>query len=125
MRTGASIADISQNGVFEMIVGNYSGGLEYFNGSADVSPGFNENLAGGNIIIYPNPAGLSITIESDGPEIKSISIFDMAGQLLFQKNLVSANIQLFSVDVSQFKKGVYMVQCTTQKGRIHQKLIIR
>jgi hypothetical protein len=125
MRTGASIADISQNGAFEMIVGNYSGGLEYFNGSADVSPGFNENLAGGNIIIYPNPAGLSITIESDGPEIKSISIFDMAGQLLFQKNLVSANIQLFSVDVSQFKKGVYMVQCTTQKGRIHQKLIIR
>ncbi|MEE4261040.1 MAG: T9SS type A sorting domain-containing protein [Bacteroidales bacterium] len=125
MRTAAAIADISQNGAFEMIVGNYSGGLEYFNGSADVSPGFNENLAGGNIIIYPNPAGLSITIKSDGPEIKSISVFDMTGQLLFQKNLVSANIQRYSVDVSQFKKGVYMVQCETKKGRINKKLIIR
>jgi hypothetical protein len=108
-----------------MIAGNYSGGLEYFNGSADVSPGMNENLAAENIEIYPNPAGSSITIKSDGPEIKSISIFDMSGQMLFQKNLVGANNQRYSVDVSQFKKGVYFVQCMTQKGLIHKKLIIR
>jgi hypothetical protein len=45
--------------------------------------------------------------------------------MLFQKNLVADNNQRYSVDVSQFKKGVYFVQCMTQKGIIHKKLIIR
>ncbi|PLW98915.1 MAG: hypothetical protein C0591_03545 [Marinilabiliales bacterium] len=125
LRTCASIADISQNGAFEMIAGNYSGGLEYFNGSADVSPGMNENLTTGNIVIYPNPATSSIIIASQELEIIRISIFNMSGHMLFQKNLVAANNQRYSVDVSQFKKGVYFVQCMTQKGIIHKKLIIR
>ena len=125
MRTAATIADISENGALEMISGNYSGGLEYFNGSADVSPGYDENFVGGNIIIYPNPTTSNITIESEGAEIKSISIFAMTGQLVFQKNLVSNENHHYSLDVSQLKKGVYLVHCKTINGDINKKLIIR
>lgn len=125
LRTGASIADISQNGSFEMIAGNYSGGLEYFNGSAEVLPGFLEPEELNNIIIYPNPAVSSITILPNGTEINSVSIFDINGQLVFQDKLVSDRNYNLSVDVSQLKKGLYLVQFKTKRGNINKKLLIR
>lgn len=36
MRTGATICNLYEDSNTEMIIGNYSGGLEYFNGNVNV-----------------------------------------------------------------------------------------
>ncbi len=125
LRTCATIADISQNGAFEMIAGNYSGGLEYFNGSADVSPGFSENTNTDSFIIYPNPAATSITILPNTTETESISIYAITGQLVYHKNLISIGSHNITIDISQLEKGVYLVQFKTKNGNINKKLIIQ
>jgi len=124
MRTAAAIADISQNGGFVMIAGNYSGGLEYFNGSADVSPGFSENKLTDLITLFPNPATSMVTIQSKGA-IDALSIYSITGKLVYGLGIDRNANGLIQIDVAALKKGVYVVQIETQEGLSIKKLVIQ
>ncbi len=80
--------------------------------------GISKNPFGGLISIWPNPARKVVHISS--PETVDIAIFSLTGQkILEKKNFLSGNI-----DVSGFKKGIYLVQFSCEKGIINKKIII-
>lgn len=61
--------------------------------------------------IYPNPANDQVYIVSDA-DINSISITNIAGQVVYNSNQVSDN----HIDVSSLISGVYIIHVATDSG---------
>jgi hypothetical protein len=74
-----------------------------------------------NIVLYPNPAKDYLNILSI-ENIKEIKIINQLGQVLEHQ---TPNTKQIIINTKQFTKGLYIVQCTTNKGEISiQKLIV-
>ena len=65
-----------------------------------------QNTKNNKLILYPNPASESITI-SNITNSAIISIRSIDGKLIYEQS--TKNSDSFSVNVSKFKKGMYMV----------------
>ncbi len=74
-----------------------------------------------NIAVFPNPAKDFVTIISQ-ENIKEVKIINQLSQLVQHQ---IPNTKQITINTKQFTKGLYIVQCTTNKGEINtQKLII-
>jgi len=79
-----------------------------------------------DVIIYPNPAGEYLIIETAGIYSHSafaaakIEIINSTGQVV--KHLASANSEC-SIDLKELNEGVYSVRIMTNKGTIVKKFI--
>ena len=127
MRTAACLADIDGDGKTEMIAGNYSGGLEYFNGSAEVSPGFSEAVSRDrlNLLITPNPASHQIEIHFPEAVIKSrIEIYSLNGEIVSSFISETAIVQSAAHDISSLKSGIYFVRATSKKNVFSGKFVV-
>jgi uncharacterized repeat protein (TIGR03803 family) len=71
-----------------------------------------------NVIIFPNPAVNSITIESSQNAI--IEIRNTQGQLM---RIISAINNKETIDVSSLSKGVYIIETKTEKGFAVNKFV--
>jgi hypothetical protein len=68
----------------------------------------------GGVRIYPNPASNLCTIELPSAiNHATIEILDIIGHRLFN---VEINTNSYSLDVSKFPKGMYLVVCKSQNG---------
>ena len=119
MRTGAAISDLNQDGYFDLIVGNYSGGLNYYNGieSPEVIGIFNPDKNDFDFNIFPNPADDVIIMKFTSLKIKGkmgLEIFDMFGNKVFTKAKFD-NIEL-SVPVNTLPSGVYICRINCLSG---------
>ena len=127
IRTAAAVAEISKDGKLEMVVGNYSGGLEYFNGNANVSPGFSEyQTEFKKLHIFPNPANSHINIRTIGSYVRidQIQIFDMNGRLIDRVDKPKVEDGYYYLLLKDLKAGVYVVKAVTAKGFYTGRLII-
>lgn len=79
----------------------------------------NENL----ISVFPNPSNGLFTIQSKTEEIRHVIIFDMLGHSIFElKNQKNLTLTIHE----QIPKGIYVLECYTEKGKkIKRKLIIQ
>ena len=59
------------------------------------------------LLVYPNPATTKLNVKSKLP-IKKISIFDLSGKLLWERNV--ADKHKIEIDVSSFKSGIYLIK---------------
>lgn len=59
------------------------------------------------LLVYPNPATTKLNIKSKLP-IKNLSIFDLSGKLLWERNV--ADKHKVEIDVSSFKSGIYLTK---------------
>jgi hypothetical protein len=59
-----------------------------------------------NIVIYPNPAKNLITIKGEFDESESITIFNLLGQKIMEKAIISNEEK---IDVSSLSNGVYTI----------------
>lgn len=115
MRTAAAIGDINHNGQAEMIVGNYSGGLEYFNGNAEVSPGIIKHHADNKpLYIFPNPVkdGAVLSFDSDNQNVH-LSIFTVEGNLVLSKTVQLNVAGRYRLNITWLPNGLYVVKITT------------
>ena len=72
------------------------------------------------INIYPNPVSEEIYLEFENIKIQKIVITDFSGKILFEKN----NIQnKESVNVSNFKSGIYFIKIISSEKNYIQKII--
>lgn len=91
----------------------------YFRMVEDSTEGINErSISNSQFSIYPNPASMTVTVETDQPS--TLTLTDATGRMIADfKNLNSK----FKIDVSSLPAGVYFVRLSTSPTI--RKLIIR
>jgi hypothetical protein len=80
----------------------------------------NQILSNGDIIVYPNPTGGILNIESS-ENILDLILYDMNGNRIFQK--YSLNTKLFSFNLSSVSRGTYLLQVRTAEGMVNKKVV--
>ena len=85
--------------------------------------GISEDKYTSEFTVFPNPATsiihIALPINSEGV----ISIIGMNGQKLLDKNITKQET-LFSIDLTQYSRGIYKVLLINEKGKTIQKSII-
>jgi len=128
-RSSAAMGHLSSSDLFDLVTGNFSGGLRYFSGT--ITPGIAEGKSENalSFSVYPNPANDFVNVEGPGAvsrepgagssrrlKVENINISDLFGQLIL-KIPFSGKI---TISVSKLPAGIYIIRC----GSSAQKLII-
>jgi hypothetical protein len=130
MRTGATISDLNHDGYLDLIVGNYSGGLNYYSGieSPEVIGIFNPEERNLEFNIFPNPASDKIFIEFNSGQIKGgieLVIYDMFGSEVFV--LTNVNGNEISIPTNTLPSGVYICRIASlygERSSAHRRFVI-
>ena len=127
MRTAACLADIDQDGKLEMIAGNYSGGLEFFNGLPEVFTEIDESAATkkGALLLFPNPAGRRLSIHfPEAVKESRVEIYALNGECVSSFVTEPALTQRVVLDISKLKPGIYLVRATSRQSVFTGKLVV-
>lgn len=119
-RTVATRADINGDGLPDMIIGNFRGGIGFFKGSTDKPDNPGENNP--DVKINPNPASNLVTIEVLSSDNFEVSIFNSLGQHIYSEKVEERNIT--SVNVSEWASGNYIVSVYYNQKRYVYHLIV-
>jgi hypothetical protein len=118
--------DITSDGKRDLFLGNYAGGLAFFNSTNVNGVGIEEFLKDDQVAVYPNPASEKITIafKDNSYSEMQIKCFDVLGHEVFQITSFNKVIQM---DVSTFSKGIYFIQLKSKDSNqtITKKVIIQ
>ena len=130
LRTGATLEDLDNDSYFDMIVGNYSGGLNYYFG-VDSPPVSRINEKYYNLIdceLYPNPAIDRIFIDfKSTSEIRHvhINVYNLMSTIVLKEDF-SSTLDL-SLSVDHLPDGVYICEIILEsqhKIRLYTRMII-
>lgn len=82
------------------------------------------------VIVYPNPASSSLTVQYPlGFEKYNLMIFDAVGQVVFSEQLNDASgatgTSNKQIDVSAFAKGMYILSVQTEYGSTYKRIVIQ
>jgi len=124
MRTAVEVLPPNDKGIHPLIVGNYSGGLEFFNGSAEVLPGVFRPDIVQQLKLIPNPAHHQVVIEipSKMSKVGILEIFNLSGSIILSE-VVQAGESHYQMDISGLNPGLYFVKLSSDKGVAFGKLI--
>lgn len=112
--TTLTLADINNDAKLDMMIGNQSGGISFFNGTFPVSIEEEEDDLN-EISIYPNPTKDIITIDFGTSQLKNakIKVLDLIGKTINHQK-VSTNKT--TINLTGLNKGVYLVKFTNNFG---------
>jgi len=107
-RSRMSLADIDDDGILDMIVGNSRGGLAMFQTAikTDGTTGINEEQFG-EVKIFPNPSSGVLNIVNNHSSKLKVSIYNVHGVLMRQDN-VNANARA-EIDLGTLNSGLYFI----------------
>lgn len=83
--------------------------------------GIEEHDLPNNVLLYPNPTKGTVHILNDEEFINRVSVFDVYGRLLFAENIENN----YSIDMSSYPSGIYIIQMEDRYGNIHTEKIIK
>ena len=66
-----------------------------------------------NVRVFPNPTNGIVRIQTEGQPVLEVQIFDLFGKMLFQQSMGE---DVFSVDLSGYATGTYLLRFTTREG---------
>jgi hypothetical protein len=86
--------------------------------------GLNNNLPEIDFSLYPNPATNFINIELDQSAYRnnSMKIYNLLGELITEKRVSTSRI---SLDVSNYPKGVYLININSEQGNKTKRFIVQ
>jgi len=128
-RTAPTGGDINNDGLWDLFIGNYSGGVSFYKGAL-TSVQENTNEVNWNFELYPNPANEFVTIKINNAENKSfkIELYSVLGSLI---NAYQINETLIQIPTQQLAKGMYIINVSeinknsqTLSPSITQRMII-
>lgn len=116
-----NLADITNDGKLDMIIGNFSGGIAFYEGDIFTST-VSQPVLMEEINIYPNPTKDVVIIDLGSLDLKnaSIQMINILGETITTKEI---NQQHFSIDVSSYTNGIYFINITTPAGTKAFKII--
>jgi len=120
--------DITNDGLRDLFVGNYAGGLAFFNSTNVNQVGVKELFTEENVKVFPNPASdkITIAIKDNSYQELAIRCYDVVGKVVLEKNTFN---KLIDIDVSQFSKGIYFIQLqskdTKQFKTVTKKVVVQ
>jgi hypothetical protein len=125
IRTAAAIATLRGDGALQMLVGNYSGGLELFNGEVGVLSGTNTLKPDVKLHLVPNPAKGHVTMEGliTGPSLPAVFAISMEGKT-FQLSGEILNQGKMVLDISVLPQGVYLIVIQQDQFIVTAKLVV-
>jgi len=102
---------------------DYMTGTAIFNTTLLSALGVNE-LAGGDVKIFPNPASSFIQVSQDGKaDYKTAELYDLSGKLLRTWTLSNdKNVQL---DVSEYNTGLYLLRLEGSNAVTNAKVMLQ
>jgi len=131
-RTALAGADINNDGFMDLIVGNYSGGVDFYNGVSSInSINDIENFIDWNFNLYPNPAKNSITIKIENKFKNNyiVEIYNLVGQLILSKRITTNNL---TINTEELAEGIYVCKVseinsdeTKKTGSLVKKIILK
>ncbi len=75
---------------------------------ANVIPPETNSIVQNDVTIYPNPgSGQFKIVSNSGEEINSITVFDIAGRIVYEATTSSSEID---VDITTENKGIYFIR---------------
>ncbi|MEZ4799983.1 MAG: T9SS type A sorting domain-containing protein [Flavobacteriales bacterium] len=80
-----------------------------------------EEVSNTSFKVYPNPANDRFMISSN-EVMNSVVVFDITGKMVASRNAI--NVTTLDMNVSELPTGVYLVQVSTDKARMTQRLIV-
>ena len=74
--------------------------------------------------IFPNPTENTLNLKLSNQSIQEIIVFDLQGRIIFLEHSdgTSHNTQ---IDVSNFSKGIYVVQVTSSQGIVSSSKFVK
>ena len=119
-RVGLAIGNLNHDSYPDLIVGNYAGGMAYFEGLPEISVQVEHKRGIPAIHSYPNPALEVIHIETDYEGISQVRIFDLTGRKIMDR---SFNGHCFQLNISHLSPSVYFLNVKTPKNESFIKLV--
>jgi hypothetical protein len=132
-RTAPNVADIDNDGLLDMVVGNYEGGVTYYKGVSSLN-GINEvaNKFTWTFNLFPNPANDIITIKINNDIAAAgyaIELSNVMGQKIISEKTTT---NTFTINTQNFVAGMYFCKVSEIKtdgsiksGSLIKKLVIQ
>lgn len=121
LRTSPAVADLNNDGQMDMLLGNYRGGISYYNGDYNGTSGLNEIMQQVKFMLYPNPANQQVTLNADKFGVNAdVHIYDMVGNKIQFLRMTSSRIDL---NIESWSNGIYLVQIISEGKTQTLKLV--
>ncbi|MDN5216512.1 T9SS type A sorting domain-containing protein [Fulvivirgaceae bacterium BMA12] len=116
-------ADLNNDRLPEMIVGNVQGGVQLLlNKSQKKTDGDNgSNLT---LVVYPNPVTDEKTLKIESNQPAELTLFNVLGQKISDLGAVNTN-QILPVDISTLPNGLYLLMAKNTSGKNTERLLIQ
>ncbi len=104
-RIGVALGQLSGDNYPDLLVGNYAGGLAFFQGRTPVQHGSNIPDYADKFSVYPNPTTSVVRISSSNENIhiQQVAVYDLYGRLLMRTSGKS-------IDLSNLPNGMYLIE---------------
>lgn len=118
-RTGVAVHDLTGDGLPELVIGNYRGGLGFW--ASETISGLSTVQVAPPLGLFPNPAEgvVTIALAAGSAHITDLSVHDGVGRLIHSQQVTADRVQL---DLNGWPAGVYSVRAHgnagTQVGRL-------
>lgn len=122
MRVAPTFKDITNDGLIDMVVGNYMGGVAFYAG--DLSVGINTTAYNNDadMELYPNPAGDVLHVKFiNVMGASEFKMYDMLGEEVLNEKLSMMNA---GVDVSKLRNGIYICMVKNGDKQLVKKIVI-
>lgn len=123
MRSSSTLTDLDNDGRLDIVVGNFSGGLQLFNAMIPINNlEIAEQQEDGEVLVFPNPVDTQCHIVSQTECIKKVSLVDLFGRVL-QEQTVGGKECL--MEVADLHSGVYLLRLTLERGVVNRIFLKR
>jgi len=108
IRVAATAADLTGDNKPDLIVGNWAGGVAFFQGSEPTVHKVDENPAQ-SFKVWPNPTTGELTINNEQLTINNIEIYDIYGRKVSSHHLIPSSSNHL-INISHLPCGIYFLR---------------
>ena len=122
MHAAAAVADLNADGVLEVVVGNFGGGLQLYNATIPVSHGIADFQEDIQVEIFPNPVSSQLYMVSKRDDIRMLTVVDGYGRKLMEQPVHAREAML---EVAGLESGVYLLVLDLDCGLVNRIFLKR